>query len=296
MTWQYSPPKTEHASDATYRAATHWTLYMKVGPDERHAIARHEGTAYAAHNMLGRVRPGDVLWLVNISAGRLFLLGRLAVEFVVDDTTIAQELTDTSQAWREADWYAIANRYNVEAMREVEITNLAGQLIFISTDAQHLTVRDGVLMKPQELTHLRRLDPSSASMIEAAWYDDALVLQSAADFLEIVEDDEAYSEGKQVIRTVKQRQRSRALVQRAKERFRQQHDGRLFCEVCGFDFDAVYGVEYIEAHHKEPVSALDEELPQTADALVMLCANCHRMAHTQTPPLSVDALKQLLQK
>jgi predicted HNH restriction endonuclease len=55
-------------------------------------------------------------------------------------------------------------------------------------------------------------------------------------------------------------------------------------------------MEYIEAHHKEAVASLDEAHQSNPDDLVMLCANCHRMVHTRTPPLTVEELKDLLKQ
>ena len=55
----------------------------------------------------------------------------------------------------------------------------------------------------------------------------------------------------------------------------------LKCEVCGFDFEEVYGklgAGYIEVHHKKPVSE-GERITDLNNDLVMLCSNCHRMIH-----------------
>ena len=80
------------------------------------------------------------------------------------------------------------------------------------------------------------------------------------------------------------------LVNDAKAKFRATHDGKLFCEVCGFDFDQFYGIDYIEAHHTEPIASLETETENTVEAVVMLCANCHRAAHSRTPPYNIDEL------
>ena len=55
----------------------------------------------------------------------------------------------------------------------------------------------------------------------------------------------------------------------------------LKCEVCGFDFEDVYGelgAGYIEVHHKKPVSE-GEHITDLNNDLAMLCSNCHRMIH-----------------
>ena len=71
--------------------------------------------------------------------------------------------------------------------------------------------------------------------------------------------------------------------------------------VCGFDFEATYGVHgagYVEVHHLRPVSSLQAKTkvnPQTD--MVVLCANCHRMIHhNRDKMLRPDELKSLLMR
>ena len=179
-------------------------------------------------------------------------------------------------------------------MREINITHLADKLRFSSRVSEMLDVVEG-RVEANQLTTLRQLTVNSAQMLDDVWYNEAYTPQSVQDFLELTEDDMAYSEGKVVVRTVKQRQRSRKLVSAAKSEFREIHEGRLYCEVCDFDFEATYGVDYIEAHHTEPLASLDDETENTTEAVVLLCANCHRVAHSRTPPFSIDELRTMLQ-
>jgi predicted HNH restriction endonuclease len=294
MSWHYRPDDELADDEPDYLAVKHYLLYWKVDPANRPDIAQHKTTAYAASKYLRRVKPGDVLWIVTVHQHRLYLLGRLKVEFVVDDTAIAQELVDPQpEQWEDADWYAISNKYAVEPMREINITHIADKLRFNSRASEMLDIVEG-RVDANQLTTLRQLSITSAQMLDDVWYNEAYTPQSVQDFLELTEDDIAYSEGKVVVRTVKQRQRSRKLVNDAKTQFREIHAGRLFCEVCGFDYQAAYGVEYIEAHHTEPLSSLNDETENTTEAVVLLCANCHRVAHSRTPPYSIEELKTML--
>lgn len=51
------------------------------------------------------------------------------------------------------------------------------------------------------------------------------------------------------------------------------------CDVCGETFSTRYGVEYIEAHHKAPISTYTAERTVTASDFALLCPNCHAAVH-----------------
>jgi 5-methylcytosine-specific restriction protein A len=63
------------------------------------------------------------------------------------------------------------------------------------------------------------------------------------------------------------------------------------CMVCGFNFRETYGEigeGFIEAHHLTPFSELQGRPTRLDPAVdfVVVCPNCHRMLHRETPPLS----------
>lgn len=73
------------------------------------------------------------------------------------------------------------------------------------------------------------------------------------------------------------------------------------CMACGFNFEEIYGEhgkDYIEIHHVNPLSLLQEEIKiDVRNDLVPLCANCHRMVHRkQKEPLTIEQLKQMINK
>ncbi|XVS63994.1 HNH endonuclease [Actinosynnema sp. CA-299493] len=73
--------------------------------------------------------------------------------------------------------------------------------------------------------------------------------------------------------------------------------GRLECEVCGFDFERTYGERgkgYVECHHATPLHVSGPTNTRLKD-LVILCANCHRMIHRGKLWLSPDELRELVQ-
>jgi 5-methylcytosine-specific restriction protein A len=92
------------------------------------------------------------------------------------------------------------------------------------------------------------------------------------------------------------RERNRKIIMAKKKHFAKKNHGRLFCEVCKFDFAACYGElgeGFIECHHIKPVSELDGTETTGLDDLILLCANCHRMAHVRGN-LTINELKQAL--
>lgn len=107
-----------------------------------------------------------------------------------------------------------------------------------------------------------------------------------------------YSEGKRVFKIHKARERNPKVIRLAKREHARKHSGRLPCEVCGFDFSKTYGKDigdfFLEAHHKIPLSQLDEiqGTQTTVSDLAMVCANCHRMLHRSQ--VSVEELSKIV--
>jgi 5-methylcytosine-specific restriction enzyme A len=116
---------------------------------------------------------------------------------------------------------------------------------------------------------------------------------------EVISDDEEEGEEGQILtRTHRYRERDTRLARQKKSRFLRDH-GSLFCEVCKFDFAAVYGDHgngFIECHHTKPVSELEVGATTKLSDLALLCSNCHRMIHRKRPWLSVDGLRTLLDR
>jgi len=91
-------------------------------------------------------------------------------------------------------------------------------------------------------------------------------------------------EGGKKVLSHRYRERSRKLVQMAKAVFRKNHQNRLFCEVCGFDFGQAYAeTDFIEVHHVIPLRDLKPGATTKLSDLKMVCANCHRMLHRGNP-------------
>lgn len=82
--------------------------------------------------------------------------------------------------------------------------------------------------------------------------------------------------------------------------FKRCHGGRIFCAVCGFDFEKVYGADfrnYIHVHHLNPISSFEAEHtihPETD--LIPICPNCHAVAHAIKPPYTLEQIQTMLKQ
>lgn len=105
-----------------------------------------------------------------------------------------------------------------------------------------------------------------------------------------------FPEGKIVERTHKARERNTRVVSLAKESFKE-INGKVYCQICGFDFESVYGStgkDFIEGHHTIPVSEMTPDHKTSVEDIALLCANCHRMVHIKRPWLSMENLNKLI--
>ncbi len=104
-------------------------------------------------------------------------------------------------------------------------------------------------------------------------------------------------EGTRRLRKHYARERCRTLITKKRKDFAGRNGGRVFCEVCGFDFRRNYppalGDGFIEVHHLSPLSEREEPLRTTLADLLLVCSNCHRMIHrTQDPGANLTILRQ----
>lgn len=72
------------------------------------------------------------------------------------------------------------------------------------------------------------------------------------------------------------------------------------CMTCGFEFVQKYGEhgsKFIEVHHLNPVSSLDEATPvDPKTEMAVVCSNCHRMIHRKKDKvLSLEELRKIIQ-
>ncbi|MED4016315.1 HNH endonuclease [Sutcliffiella cohnii] len=110
--------------------------------------------------------------------------------------------------------------------------------------------------------------------------------------------DNEYYEGQTAFRIHKFIERNQKLIQDAKKIFAKRNNGRLYCQICHFDFFKTYGDRgegFIEAHHTKPISTMIVEGITKIEDMIMLCSNCHRMIHRK-PFLTVEELSEIVIK
>jgi len=201
----------------------------------------------------------------------------------------------------------------------VELSELLNRLSIHTDrpDAVRFRNPNGVYMK---LANFKRLDPSypgsgltrGGKLEEKIWNELAEDQDRLRNLAQAIEGNVEYSETHETIREVDEeaeapegrvlfrvhrtRERNPALVKKRKEAaFRK--SGCLRCEVCGFDFQKVYGdlgQNFIECHHTVPVSELKPGARTTLRELALVCANCHRMLHRGGETLTVRELRKIL--
>ncbi|MFV2179717.1 HNH endonuclease [Actinomadura sp. LOL_016] len=132
---------------------------------------------------------------------------------------------------------------------------------------------------------LIRTGVESGALLDIAWTD------------VVVDEDVSAPEGGLLLRKHYVRERDRKLRKKRIEQARKHH-GELACEVCGFNFERIYGprgADYIECRHVVPLHVSGETKTRLQD-LALLCANCHRMIHRASPWPTPEQLRTLVTK
>lgn len=112
----------------------------------------------------------------------------------------------------------------------------------------------------------------------------------------LTEDDNAFPEGKKILKLHIGRERNPQVIRDAKENFKNIH-GKLYCEVCRFDFFAKYGEigqDFIEGHHTIPICDMNEDAVTRVEDIALVCSNCHSMLHRKRPWIKKEELSDLL--
>jgi len=104
------------------------------------------------------------------------------------------------------------------------------------------------------------------------------------------QDEAQYQEGERRYVTHLMAERSKDVVSAIK------NTSVWLCEICKIDFNERYGVHYIEAHHKVPISTYSSKHSIKPQDLALLCPNCHKAVHVymKRNSLEYDEIKDML--
>lgn len=111
--------------------------------------------------------------------------------------------------------------------------------------------------------------------------------------------DYLFEEGQPNLKVHLIRERNPQVIQQAKEKFKKENNGKLFCQICGFDFSEKYGTlgeNFIEGHHIIPISSRQLNTKTRIEDIYLVCSNCHRMLHREDAPKKVEDYYKILKK
>lgn len=148
-----------------------------------------------------------------------------------------------------------------------------------------------------EVSNFRELVKGHLDVFNGDSFDD-LNNDLFTDIWNIVENENSneFEEGEEVLFEHLTHERNSEIVTLAKDLFKDSHNGKIFCENCGFNFNEKYGsrgIDYIEVHHIKPISEMTAGSITRVEDLVLLCSNCHSIVHIKKPWLTMQQLKEI---
>lgn len=257
---------------------------------------------HIADNHLGHVKPGDTIWIVNVQRGELILVCRIRAAEVMDKAAARRRVG--YEPW-DAKHHILCSKRTAEIARLVPVGKAAWDLTFESDGSPRLVPKAGRVYG-QQVRRPRKLTPSAAAILRRIW--DASSRTTTADLssdvrdsLPDIDDDVPVvgREGRASFYEHIRRERNRAIVVKKKQWVRQE-TGRLRCEACGFDFEAVFGPSlagFCEVHHTIPLGGSTGVRTTRMEDLAILCANCHRAIHRLGPEMpTVTGLADMMRR
>lgn len=240
----------------------------------------------------------DVLFCVRPKPREIFAVGKIQKQNVISPNEAWTKYGSALGAQSEKEWRQQADSVLKNSLEKYKGNILAIELsdfrLFpepINLESVGIGNTDWQLMKEVSEEETNRLM-------------DKLQTDSDPDFILAQEfglepDEITFKEGKERMRLHLTKERNRQLVNRAKESWYQSSNGKLHCEVCNFSFPEKYGkvgAGFIEAHHRISIASLTAETIVKIADLAAVCSNCHRMIHRHQPLLTIQELKQIIQK
>jgi hypothetical protein len=223
------------------------------------------------------VQPGDRVYVVAMREGQLLLIGRIAVERVVDQDEAERHF---GRPVYEARDHLIGHGTPVRLDRVVP-----------ESIARGIERESGKRLK---------IDPTRYAVDVLSLRTTGRITSASAELLDSVLDEDGVIELDESVIEGSPRGGWHTVVERSsvvRARAIQIHGTR--CGACNFSFEEAYGPlgdGFIEVHHLVPLAEPGGPVAVSpATDVAGLCANCHRMVHRESPPLSPNALKAVVQ-
>ncbi|MCY3022271.1 MAG: hypothetical protein NTW87_24940 [Planctomycetota bacterium] len=261
------------------------------------------------------VSVGDTAYIVSLSAGQLYLGGRMTVKRIISRAE-ALRLWNNEDVYDADEWIVdpdqggtllhLHRRLSPAVTKQLRFASKAGprEPFFVSdTELDNQATRGVRELTPETAALLDRIIevtdrlPRSDQLITVTEeiLHNGKVDEGTADarLPEEVSSGAAYAEGSV----------QRILVNRYERdpRARQEcirHYGTT-CFLCGFDFVAAYGevmTGFIHVHHLNSLASVGADYQVNAvQDLRPVCPNCHAVLHRREPPYSLDEVRGFLQ-
>lgn len=152
------PTKTRGTSALAAAFTIYWTPQGWKGVSENNPLYGAAGTGFE-----GKISPGDRVFITNVLAGKLRLLGAFNVDRVLNT---ARDGKPAEAPW-DAPEYLIAQAGSATNLRFIELTDEAVKAMTFSEGKPSVTVRPTGAVDGQTMRAIRKLAPASADMLDA---------------------------------------------------------------------------------------------------------------------------------
>jgi len=234
------------------------------------------------------VSPGDVVYVVTVIKGKLYLCGCLTVGKICGITKAAKILKiKPDDLWQANEYIIPSESTTMHFDLQVPIETVC-RLTFISPEGlKKLKFNFHDCLDQQTLRGVRQLSEQSAALL-----DEILIVNANQQYSDeyVFESFVEGSKKQKYVTTYERNPKLRKIALRI-------HG--CSCKGCGFNFEKFYGEhgkDFIHVHHLKPVSEF--ESPQAVNPetdMTVLCPNCHSMVHRfKTKTLSLEELQELI--
>lgn len=241
------------------------------------------------------VSKGDIIYVVTVIKGKLYICGKLVVGKICSVTEAARILNCTPENLWEASEHIIASeatKIDFNLRIPLELTQ---KLKFKShANSKPLLFKSYDYLDQQTLRGVRELDPISIIEIDELFF--SLEKQIYPD--EINEDTiNTASHWEGAIKQVKVNQYER----NAKARKECIKFYGVSCAICNFNFEKFYGdigEGLIHIHHLKPLSEIGKKYKiDPIKDLRPVCPNCHTVIHSKKLTMyTIEELKEILKQ